>query len=131
MKLHKVVYTDINADMDINIEVAKVACNKCNSKAISLNYIIACSNPECENYPLYDHCMYVFKQIAAAPGYEESLKDFPIASCDGCDAEIKRAPGCRHKCTTCEDFDFCGGCIASVPHHEGHEFVDYHAPLTQ
>ena len=43
------------------------------------------------------------------------------ATCDGCDARIL---GVRHKCESCENFDFCDDCIkkASTSHEADHNF---------
>ena len=114
------------------MDSVNTTCDKCDSKALLVDSTFTvCTNNECENHKFYEALLSAFKLMLAEPGYEEDLKDFPVARCDGCDASIKRAPKCRFKCTTCEDFDFCGGCLCIVPHTEGHEFVDYHAPLTQ
>lgn len=113
------------------MNTVQTACDKCNTEAILINSEkIACPNIECANHKNQEALMASFKEVLVSPGYREELKNFVVAKCNECKADIKREPGRRFKCKECEDYDLCVDCIGFSTHDITHKFIDYHDPLT-
>ncbi|GJE89466.1 ZZ-type zinc finger-containing protein [Phanerochaete sordida] len=59
----------------------------------------------------------------------QGAQEIHPAACDGCSQTIR---GVRHKCLSCQDFDFCSSCVANpqrrVAHNVGHAFFPIDTP---